>query len=253
MKTCKKNPNVIQKLRKSELNAIKKSMDFDVDYHAIDRIERIKSTGQDTLVAYMDGSKEESIIKYVGYDRKSCSQYLTDAWLELNFKHLTEFRKQIKNLNVGESIKVPIGSSKNQNKWDNIQTIEKGLKITFIQKNNHECLYYSLASVFHFMRYQGLAKLVLSVYKLKNLNNTETNIKNLVHVLGNKKNHKFLLKKVNFVIRRIKRPDSTKFLQETDDSIVFHCILDNNHSVGLVGNWIFDPIFPNAMKKQNKI
>lgn len=249
VKTCKKKPNVIQKLRKSELNVIKKSMELDVDYHAIDRIERIKSTGQDTLVAYMDGSKEESIIKYIGYDRKSRSQYLTDAWLELNFKHLTEFWKQIKNLNVGESIKVPIGSSNNQNKWDDIQTIEKGPKITFVQKNNQECLYYSLASVFHFMGYQGLAKLVLSVYELKNINNSETNIKNLVHVLGNQKNQKFSLDKVNFMIRRIKRPDSTKILQETDDSIVFHCILENNHSVALLGNWIFDPIFPNAMKK----
>ena len=41
-----------------------------MDYHAIDRIERIKSTGQDALVALMDNSKEESIIKYKGYDRK---------------------------------------------------------------------------------------------------------------------------------------------------------------------------------------
>ena len=123
---CEKNPNVIQKLRKKELTIIKKAMALDVDYHAIDRIERIKSTGQDTLVAYMDGSKEESIIKYRGYDRKSRTQYLTDAWLELNFKHLTDFWKQLKNLKVDETIKVPIGSSNNRNKWENITQNEKG-------------------------------------------------------------------------------------------------------------------------------
>ncbi len=64
-----------------------------------------------------------------------------------------------------------------------------------------------------------------------------------------KKIKKISPQKVNFMIRRIKCPDSTKILQETYDSIVFHCILENNHSVALIGNWIFDPIFPNAMKK----
>ena len=68
---CKQKPNVIQKLRKEEKNIIKKALDLDLDYHAIDCIERIKSTGQDTLVAFMDNSKEESIIKYKVYDRKS--------------------------------------------------------------------------------------------------------------------------------------------------------------------------------------
>ena len=246
---CKKNPNVIQKLRKNELNIIKKSMDLDVDYHAIDCIDRIKSTGQDTLVAYMDGSKEESIIKYRGYDRKSRTQYLTDAWLEFNFKHLTDFWKQLKNLKVDETIKVPIGSSNNRNKWENITQNEKGPNMPFVQKNNQECLYYSLASVFHFMGYDGLAKLVMSVHELKNVSNGETNIKKLVEVLGNQKNQKYSLVKVAFIIRRVKCPDSAKIIQESDESVVFHCILENYHSVCFLGNWIFDPIFPNAIKK----
>ena len=121
IKMCKQKPNVIQKLRKEEKNTIKKALDLDVDYHAIDRIERIKSTGQDALVAFMDNSKEESIIKYKGYDRKSRTQYLTDAWLELNFKHLTTFWKQIKSLKIGQIIKVPTGLSNNFDRWQEVE------------------------------------------------------------------------------------------------------------------------------------
>ena len=246
---CKKNPNVVRKLRKNELRTIKKSLDLDVDYHAIDRIERIKSTGEDTLVAYMEGSAQESIIKYKGYDRKSRTQYLTDAWLELNFKHLTSFWKQIKELKVGSTIKVPIGSSNNQKKWKFIEEKDKGPKIQFMQVNNQECLYYSLASGFYYMGHVGLAQLVISVYEMKNISNGETDIKNLVQILSNRKNQKFSAYKISFVIRRVKRPNAYKILNESNPNIVFHCVLENQHSICIIGNWIFDPIFTNAIKK----
>ena len=89
-----------------------------MDYHAIDCIEHVKSTGQDTLIVYLDNSIEKSIIKYEGYNRKSHSQYLNDAWLKLNFKHLTTFWKQIKKLKIGQIVKVPTWSSSNSDKWE---------------------------------------------------------------------------------------------------------------------------------------
>ena len=187
LKMCKDKPNIIQRLRKQEKNTIKKALDLDVDYHAIDRIERIKSTGQDTLIAYLDNSKEESIIKYKGYDRKSRTQYLNDAWLELNFKHLTTFWQQIKNLKVGQIVKVPTGSSNNTDKWEELKKEGTGPNIQYVQKNNDECLYYSLASAFDYMNYKGLAKLVISEFKVKLSSNGETDIGKLVGVLHNKK------------------------------------------------------------------
>ena len=177
---------MIQKLRKEEKNTIKKASDLDVDYHAIDCIERIKSTGQDALVAFMDNSKEELIIKYKGYDRKSRTQYLTDAWLELNFKHLTTFWKQIKDLKIGQIIKVPTGLSNNLDRWEEVENEGTGPHIKYVQKLNEECLYYSLASAFHYMKYEGLAKLVISEYMMK-ISSGEANIGKFVSLLHNRK------------------------------------------------------------------
>ena len=74
-------------------------MDLYVDYKEIERIERIKSTGNDAIVfTHPDPRmKDDTIIKYKGYDRKSRSQYLTDTWLTMNFSHCPRFWSDLKN------------------------------------------------------------------------------------------------------------------------------------------------------------
>ena len=150
---------------------------------------------------------------------------------------------------MGSIIKVPVGSSNNKDNWKDIIETEKGPKNQFVQVNNHECLYYSLASGFYYMGFQGLAQLVINVFEMKNVSNGETDIKNLVQILSNRKNQRFSAYKISFVIRRVKQPNASKILNESSPNVIFHCVLENQHSICLVGNWIFDPIFTNAIKK----
>ena len=68
-----------------------------VDYWEIERIERIKSTGDEALVFTHPDHKpnDHSIIKYKGYDNKSRTQYLPDSWLHLNFSLIVQIYGEI--------------------------------------------------------------------------------------------------------------------------------------------------------------
>ena len=249
---CKKKPNKVQKLRKEELSTIQKALDLDVYYHAIDRIERIKSTGEDRLIAFRDDSTKDSIIKFKGYDRDSRTQYLTDEWLELNFKHFPKFWRQLKNLKIGESVRVPTGSSNNREEWKKESSILHGPPVQFVQKNNNECLYYSLASAFSFLGFDGLSKIAINEYNINSKSNRTPSIQNLVGILHNNKNQVFTQRKIRFSLKRVKHPDLNEIMEERDRHILFHCVLENQHSIALVNQWIFDPMLANAVEKTIK-
>ena len=246
---CKKKKNTIQKLRKEELNTIQKSLNLDVYYHAIDRIERIKSTGEDRLIAYLDDSPQESIVNFKGYDRNSRTQYLTNEWLELNFKHLTKFWKQLNNLKVGQSIRVPTGSTNNKREWSKVSSNQFGPKVNFVQQNNNECLYYSLASAFYFLGFDGLSKMVMNEYDINSKSNRTPSIRNLVGILHNNKNQIYTKRTIRFSLKRVKYPNLMQIIDNNDKNTLYHCVMENQHSIAMVDQWIFDPILTNAVKK----
>ena len=43
-----------------------------------------------------------------------------------------------------------------------------------------------------------------------------------------------------------------KILEEMNDNILFHCVLENQHAIAMTKNWIFDPIFTKAVEKTEK-
>lgn len=251
VKTCKRHPNTIQKLKKSEKKIIKKNTDLCVDYREIERIERIKSTGDEALVfTHPDHDpNNHSIIKYKGYDSKSRTQYLPDSWLHLNFSHSPDIWRNIKNLNVGQQFVLPPGSSSNRNSWEKVNSQDRGPTIYYQQKNNSECLYYSLASAFHYMGHFGLVKMVLNEFELKKQSNQFPNIGNLVAILVNRKNQTFSNTKVKFMILKLSEPNAIQILDNKKKDILYHGVMRNNHSVAIYKSWIFDPIFPNAIRR----
>lgn len=248
---CKNNPNRIQKLKTSEKKNIKKTMDLCVDYKEIERIERIKSTGNDAIVFTHPDPRinDQTVIKYKGYDKKCRSQYLTDAWLKLNFSHCTIFWRDLKNLKVGQQIPIPIGASNNKQQWMNVAPEDRGPVIYYQQKNNSECLYYSLASVFQYTGQFGLVQLVLNEFNHKIQSNRYPHIGSLVSTLSNRKNQKFCSRKAKFIIKKIKKIDAVEITQDPDKELIYHCIMRNNHAIAMYRSWIFDPIFPNAVRR----
>ena len=233
---------------------IKKTMDLYVDYKEIERIERIKSTGNDAIVfTHPDPRmKDDTIIKYKGYDRKSRSQYLTDTWLTMNFSHCPRFWSDLKKLKVGQQIRIPIGASNNKNQWDNVAIEDRGTVIYYQQQNNSECLYYSLASVFHFIGQFGLVQLVLNEFKIRMESNQYPDISSLVSTLSNRKNKKFGTQKAKFIIRKIKQINALEITEDSNKELLYHCVMKNNHAIAMYRSWIFDPIFPNAIKRNTQ-
>ena len=100
---------------------------------------------------------------------------------------MTTFWKQIKDLKIGQIIKVPTRSSNNLDRWEQVEKEGTGPCIKYVQNLNDECMNCSLASAFHYMKYEGLAKLVISEYMMKISSNGEANIGKLVSLLHNKK------------------------------------------------------------------
>ena len=77
---------------------------------------------------------------------------LKDQWLNINFEKKTEFLDKIIKLKEHETIEVPTGSSGNSVQDIEIPEIDKGPTIQYHQTRRDQCLIFSLASVFNYLK-----------------------------------------------------------------------------------------------------
>ena len=99
------------------------------------------------------------------------------------------------------------------------------------------------------MGHFGLVKLVLNEFELKKESNQFPNIGNLVAILVNRKNQIYSNTKVKFIFVKVSKPDAIQILENTNKEVLYHGVMRNNHSVAIYKSWIFDPIFPNAIRR----
>lgn len=252
---CVKTPNTKVKLQINERKRIAKAAKLETSFAPIHYIKRIKTTGKTRLV-FTDGNKRRSshgMVHYIGYDREKRSRYLTDEWIDINFKYKTpNFYKRLKTLPVDTTVEIPVGTSNNINLWSNIPEHERGPPIQFQQTENDECLFFSLASAFKYMNHHGLCDLVLNEYSSVRACNRIPSIQFLVSTLSNHKNQPKNYKKVKFMLQKIKKWKTSDILNDMSSSVLYHLVLGNKHSIVLYEKFIFDPIFPQAIARHEK-
>ena len=239
----------------NERKIIAKAAKLESSFEPIYYIKRIKAIGDRRLV-FTDSSKRRSphgIVHYIGYDKEKRSRYLTDEWIDINFKYKTpNFYDRLRTLPFDTTIEIPVGSSSNINLWSTIPVDERGPLIQFKQNKNDECLYFSLASAFHFMNYNGLCEIVLNEYSSVQASNRMPSIQILVSLLSNHKNQPKSHKRVKFIIQKIKSCKTSDILANTSGNVLYHLVLENKHSIVLCGKFIFDPIFTHAIFRNER-
>ena len=77
---------------------------------------------------------------------------LEDQWLKINVEKHAEFWDKILKLKEHETLEVPTGSNENSVQDIEIPEIDKGPTIQYHQTRRDQCLIFSLASVFNYLK-----------------------------------------------------------------------------------------------------
>ena len=213
-----------------------------IDFHETVQSNNSSKTGEHNFIQHSSFSRYD----FIGYDKNGRSHFLSNDWIELNFKSKhKKFYKDIIQLLPDESIQVPDGSSEPQNVLLNINQKDCGEANKYVQDSEPSCLFTSLANAMSFIGHNQLAQKLVEVY-YDNFNRSNKGYVTLKDVLDVTKSNKYHNKgeyKFKFNIIKIKKPNAVYLLppNKLEKNSIYHCVLSNHHAIALCNDKIFDP------------
>lgn len=190
-------------------------------------------------------------VKYIGIDMLNNTIPLEDQWLKINFEKHTEFWDKILKLKENETVEVPTGSSGNSVQEIDIPEIDKGPTILYHQSRRDQCLVFSLASVFDHLNMDHICKQLIRFNNQCLVSQKLCDLNDVIDVMNNKHRLKGE-KRIRVQIRKVKLLKSLEVLNDRYNDKIYHCILENHHAVVFYKQYIFDPIFKNALPRSIK-
>ena len=204
------------------------------------------ATNSKKYITYSSSSRYD----YIGIDQNGRSHFLSNDWIELNFKNKhKDLYRDICQLAPGESRQIPEGNGNKQEIINQISSIDYGPVNKFVQDNDPSCLFTSLANAFVFIGMEVYGQKLIEVYYMHFKKNgiKYVTIKDVLKVTNENAYHEKFEKKFKFEITKMKRPNATRFLHLKDDGCIYHCILSNHHAVAICNNFIFDPVLKHSI------
>ena len=100
---CKKKPNIKIQLQKNEMSRIKKMSESENSFKPIYYIKQIETSVRKGFFFTGPDNKrsQHGMVKFLGLERNRKTRYLTNEWIDLNFKTRAPlFYNKLKNLPV---------------------------------------------------------------------------------------------------------------------------------------------------------
>ena len=249
---CLKEPNKIHNLTKQEKKWIRKTckiMNVTAQVHKIKRLpdENHNAYFYETI---FQGKLIRTRVKYVGIDMLNQTSYLEDQWLKINFnKPETQIIwNNIINLKANEIYELPIGSSGNDPDKIFIPEKDRGTILKYQQTKHNECLIYSICCVMSYLNQDNVCFYMLRLKRELEIQQQMCNMDDILCVLTNKHRRKGEQRLKKF-IKKVKVINTQQILNDADNEKIYHCLLENHHAVTLYKQWIFDPIFPFCLRR----
>ena len=189
---------------------------------------------------------------YLGFDANGRTHYLSNDWLELNFKKRdATLYKNICKLAGGKSITIPNGSSDLSDVMSKLEEKDFGPKIKYQQDSDPSCLFTSLANALDYLGYTDLGQKLVEVY-YGNFHNTDDSNVSMNDVINTTKFNKFRNKserKFQFPVKKWRKPNAMRLLppEPIEIDVIYHCVLNNHHSIAVCNGLIFDPVLQNSI------
>ena len=189
---------------------------------------------------------------YIGVDATGRSHFLSNDWVELNFKdkHPRLF-KDICGLKPDSSITIPDGSSNLDEIINELQDKDFGPKNRYIQDSDPSCLFTSLANALDYLGYPKLGHKLVQVYYTKFHNQTDSyvSMNDVIKVTKDNAYHIQDETKFKFVISKVKKTNALELLPPAPIEIdsIYHCVLSNHHCIAICNGFIFDPVLPKGL------
>ena len=189
---------------------------------------------------------------YIGVDATGRSHFLSNDWVELNFKDKHKrLYNDICGLKGNKLIKIPEGSSNLDQNIDDIEQKDFGPKTKYRQESDPSCLFTSLANALDFLGHPKLGHKLVQVYysKFHNQKDSYVTMNDVLKVTKDNAFHSRNEEKFKFVITKVKKPNAVDLLPPApiEIDIIYHCILSNHHSIAISNGFIFDPVLPNSL------
>ena len=189
---------------------------------------------------------------YLGFDADRRTHFLSNDWLELNFKEkYPRLYRDICKLDSNKSINISSGSSDLNKIMSKIEEKDLGPKIKYTQDSDPSCLFTSLVAAFDFLGYSQLGQKLIEVYykDFHNQMDSYVSINDVLKVTKHNKYHHESEHKFQFWITKVKPPNALTLLtpEPIEIDVIHHCVLTNHHSITICNGLIFDPVLRNSM------
>ena len=227
------------------------------------KIKRVKEKAKDQEEEVVDfeGHVSSSKMAYIGYDVRNRYHKISEDWVQMNFKtnHPETFKK-IVNLKPGHTHTIEPGSSIGSNKHI-VETMVKKFDISligpivkFVQFDTPSCLPSSIASALSYLGEENIANRIMKYYRefVANPKNEAFDMNQILKVTKYNYGRGHGEKRWRCFVDKIKKPNATHLLNDTNNNCFYHCVLMNNHAIVLIDKWIIDPTLQNALPRDKK-
>ena len=253
---CYDHPNQIHKLDKHEIKWIRRAHDVMTKTSQIHKIKRLPDNYNDMIYyeTEFDGKQIRTKVKYVGIDSQNKTCFLEDSWLKDNFDKPNDPRtwERIVNLKPNHVMDLKIGSSGNDPERLNIPMHHRGPLLKYTQGKEDTCLILSLANVMDYLRKEIIVENLLKLNKHVIQYSHDCRMKDIIDVMTNQKRKWGQKRITKLIVRKVRNLKTMNLINDRYSEKVYHCVLENHHSIALYSDWIFDPVFPYCLRRNEK-
>ena len=253
---CYDKPNEIHPLEKKEIKWIKRACDIMTKTSQITKIKRLPDNYKDMTYyeTIFEGKIIRTKVKYVGIDTQNKSCPLEDQWLKDNFNKRIygSMWQKIVDLKPNHILKLNIGSSGNDPEKIKIPENEKGPSIKYQQKEGQMCLILSLLNVMHYLGKDIIVKKLLEKNNMIIKNSLDCSMNEILDLMTNKGLNKGEKRIKKLYVKRVKNLNTMNIINDKNNDKIYHCVLENHHSIAIYSEWIFDPVFPYCLLRNER-